>query len=101
METSPLNPMVFYPRFPHIVKKIFKFLDMESLKNSRNVAKPWQEYIDNQNFLWNKIANTLGANEAFQLACKNGHLKMVNMLMQKPSKFDIELNAKYRVSLKK
>ena len=26
METSPLNPMVFHPRFPHIVEKILDFL---------------------------------------------------------------------------
>ena len=94
METSPLNPMVFHPRFPHIVEKIFDFLDIKSLKNFREVSRPWQEYIDIQNFLWNKIANTLGGNKAFQLACKNGHLKMVNMLMLKSFKFDIEMNAK-------
>ena len=98
METSNLNPMVFLPRFSHIVEKIFNLLDIKSVKSFRKVAKPWQEYIDDKNFLWKKIANIIGGNKAFQLACKNGHLKMVNMLMQNLSKFDIELNAKYKVS---
>ena len=94
METSTLNPLVFYPRFPHIVEKIFHFLEIKTLKDFRRIAKRWQEYIDNQNLLWNKIANKLGGNMAFKLACTNGHLKMVNFLVQKPSKFDIQQNTK-------
>ena len=90
-----MNPIAFHPRFPHIIEKIFNFLDIKSLKNLRNVAKPWQECIDGQNFLWNKIENTIGGNKAFQLACVKGHLKMVNFLMQRPSKFDIEVNAEF------
>ena len=73
IKISPLNPMVFYPRFPHIPEKIFGLLDKKSLKHCREVAKSWQNCIDNRNLLWNKIAEDEGSNEAFQFACKNGN----------------------------
>ena len=93
METLPLNPMVFNPRFPHLVQKIFNYMDIKSLKNCREVAKLWQNHIDISNLLWIKIVNKLGGTEAFQLACKNSHSKMVQMILHNPSKFDIDVNA--------
>ena len=95
MNVLPLNPMVFYPRFQHITEQIFEKLDSKSLKNCRKVSKSWQECIDNQNILWNKIVKKKGGNKTFQLACKNGHSKMVEMLIKKPAKFNIDLNAKH------
>ena len=47
METLPLNPMVFNPRFSHLVQKIFNYMDIKSLKNCKEAAKPWQNHIDN------------------------------------------------------
>ena len=94
MNVPPLNPMVFYPRFQHITEQIFEKLDSKSLKNCRKVSKSWQECIDNQNILWNQIVEKEGGNKTFQLACKNGHSKMVEMLIKKPAKFKIDLNAK-------
>ena len=85
--------MVFYPRFPHIAEQIFKHLDKKSLINYREVTKSWQECIDNSNLLWIEIVKEIGGNEAFQLACRKGHSKMVEMLIQNPVKFNIELNA--------
>ena len=95
MKMPPLNPMVFYPRFQHITEQIFEKLDGNSLKNCRKVSKSWQECIDNRNILWNKIVEKEDGNKTFQLACKNGHSKMVEMLIKKPAKFNIDLNAKY------
>ena len=69
-------------------------MDSKSLKNCRKVSKSWQECIDNQNILWNKIVEKKGGNETFQLACKNGHSKMAEMLIQKAAEFNIELNGK-------
>ena len=89
-----LNPTIFFPRFPHIAEQIFACMEDKSLKNSRQVSKSWLNYIDNQNFLWNKIVQKEGGNKAFQKACKNGHSKMVEMLIQKSTKFDIDFNAK-------
>ena len=93
LEVPILNPMVFYSRFPHISEQIFKQLDEKSLQNSREVAKSWQECIDDSNLLWIEIVKEIGGNEAFQLACRKGHSKMVEMLIQNPVKFNIELNA--------
>ena len=70
----PLNPMIFYARFPHITEKIFQNLDEDSLKSSRLVSKSWQNCIDNQNILWKKILKDEDAERAFQLACTSGHL---------------------------
>ena len=89
-----LNPMIFLPRFPHIAEQIFACMEDKSLKNSRQVSKSWLNYVDNQNFLWNKIVQKEGGNKAFQKACENGHLKMVEMLIQKSTKFNIDFNAK-------
>ena len=33
-------------------------------------------------------------NEAFQFACKTGHIKMVQMLIKRSARFKIDLNAK-------
>ena len=68
-------------------------MDIKSLKNCREVSKPRQNHIDISNLLWIKIVNKLGGIEAFQLACKNGHSKLVQMILQNPSKFDIDVNA--------
>ena len=39
IEVPPLNPMVFYPGFPHIAEKIFDQLDKGSLRSCREVSK--------------------------------------------------------------
>ena len=93
MEELTLNPMVFHPRFPHITEEIFEKLVEKSLKNCREVAKLWQNCIDEWNILWNKIATKNGGNKTFQLACKNGHTKMAQMLIQKSLELNIDLNA--------
>ena len=43
IEIQPLNPMVFYPGFPHITEQIFDRLDKVSLKSCRKVSKSWME----------------------------------------------------------
>ena len=39
IEMPPLNPVVFYPGFPHIAEKIFDQLDKGSLRSCREVSK--------------------------------------------------------------
>ena len=39
IEVPSLNPMVFYPEFPHIAEKIFDQLDKGSLRSCREVSK--------------------------------------------------------------
>ena len=94
-ELEPLNPMVFHTRFSHVTEKIFAHLDEASISNCREIAKSWQESIDNRNILWLKIVQKRGANEAFQLACKNGHSKMAIMLLKKPEEFSIKVWGRY------
>ena len=85
-----LNPMVFHQGFQHISEQIFEKMDNKSLKNCREVAKSWQNCIDNRNILWNKIAKKNGSTKSFQLACQNGHHKLANVLIQNANKFKIE-----------
>ena len=82
LDFSALNPMVFYPGFPHIAEKIFKKLDNKSLKNCREVAKTWQNCIDNRGILWNKIVKREFRNKLFHLACINGNSKIAEILLK-------------------
>ena len=50
MAISPLDPLVFYPRFPQISENIFRYLDNKSLKNCREVTKSWQNCIGEYDF---------------------------------------------------
>ena len=94
-EVPLLNPMAFYPGFPHIAEQIFKQMNKESIRKCRLLSKSWQECIDNQDLLWIKIIEDEDStNKAFQSAYKNGHSKMVEFLIQKSVKFNINLNAK-------
>ena len=90
-----LSPMVFYPRFPHIAEDIFKKMDKETFRNCRLLSKPWQEYIDNQNLLWNKFIEDRDVNKAFQRAIRSGHSKMTEFLILKSIQFNIDLNNKH------
>ena len=44
-------------RFPHLPEQIFQKLDPESLFKCREVAKSWQEVIDEKTYLWLCIMN--------------------------------------------
>ena len=93
LKMTVLNPMVFQQKFPHIVEKVFDHLDQKNLKNCRIIDKSWQNFIDTKNILWQKIVIDIGPNKAFQMACKIGHIKMTEMLIQKHSKFHVDYNA--------
>merc|ERR1712156_1125776 len=44
-------------RFPHIVQQIFENLDNKSLTNCKEVARPWQNYIEDRHMTWIRIVN--------------------------------------------
>ena len=92
MKEQFINPMRFYLRFPHISEKIFQQSNKDSIKNSRKVCKSWQNCIDNKNILWRKIVKSNNCNEVFLSACKNGHFKMVEMLVDKNTQFNQSCN---------
>ena len=83
-KSKTLNPMLFYPAFPHIAEKIFDHLDQNSLKKSREVTKPWQNCIDTHNILWKKLVKKENGNNAFQQALKfeYGANRQVKLLFQ-------------------
>ena len=72
MDIGSLNPLVFYPGFPHITEQIFDRLDKVSLKSCRKVSKSWMESIDEKNIFWTKTIKHEEGNKAFLFACKNG-----------------------------
>ena len=41
IKVPPLNPLIFYPGFPHVAEKIFDQLDKGSLRSCREVSKSW------------------------------------------------------------
>ena len=94
IEVQPLNPMVFSNRFSHITEQVFTSLDKKSISSCREVAKSWQESIDKKNILWIAIVQKIGANRAFQWACKKGHTKMTKMLLKKAKEFHLVINAR-------
>ena len=72
---TPLNLMVFHPRYQHITEAILKKMDRNTIKNCRQVSKFWLDYIDNQKILWK---NEVGS-KAFHLACMGGHYKIAKI----------------------
>ena len=89
--------MLFFSRYSHITERIFEKINKDSLKNSRLVSKSWQNCVDHQNILWKKILVDEDAEQAFRQACKNGHVKMAKILIQKSTEFNIDLNAKGKI----
>ena len=96
MEIPLVNPMNFYPGFPHIAEQIFDNMDKRSLKTSRFLSKSWQEYIDDQNLLWKKIFEHEDSNKTFQIACFKGHSKKAEFLILNSANFNIDLNTKFK-----
>ena len=105
MKMPILNPMAFYPRFPHIAEQIFEKIKKESLKICRLLSKSWLQYIDNQNLLWKKIVEDEKEvpNKAFRKAISMtpistfsafGHPKMAEFLIKNSIKYNINLNAR-------
>ena len=67
-------------------------MNINILKNSRQVSIFWREFVDNQKILWkNKVGS-----KAFQLACKYCHSKLAKILIQNSESFNIDLNSKNR-----
>ena len=46
-------------RFPHIGEQIFKLLDDKSLAESREVSRSWQQFINEENFYKETIAEMI------------------------------------------
>ena len=98
-EMPLLNPMAFYPRFPHIAEQILEKMDLEGLKIYRLLSKYWLEYIDRRNLLRKKIIEKeLDPNKAFRkwllLSPYIDTQKMIEFLIKNSIKYNIDLNAK-------
>ena len=67
-------------RFPQIAEQIFEQLDNKSLTNCREVAKSWQEFVDDRNMSWVRIVNiptTLASGIKFMNEDYDFNLKLV------------------------
>ena len=86
MESLSLNPMVFYPRFLHIIEKIFVQLDDEILGSSREVTKSWKDFIDATNLKWIQIVKIpkmmKKGDKYLHLAARTGESKLLEMILQ-------------------
>ena len=85
------NPFVFHFRqpsmkmqdlmlkFPHLPEQIFQKLNLENLFKCREVAKSWQEVIDEKNYPWLRIVNIptilLLGNTYLHLAAETGQIE--------------------------
>ena len=96
MDLPLINPFDFHSRFPHITEKVIEKLDDTTLKNCRQVAKSWQNYIDDTNVPWIRIVNIpsipQNGETYFQIAAKAGQSKITKMIIQDSKELDLDLN---------
>ena len=87
---------IFISRFPHIVEKILENLDVQSLRNGRQVSKMWQKIIDEKNLLWIQVIKTTkilkNGMKPIHWAFWKGDLKIGKFLVQNSAKLNIDLN---------
>lgn len=67
---------IFISRLPHVAEEILEQLDEKSLRNCKEVAKPWQTCIDDKNLFWIRIIKIptilTDGNTYLHLATKRG-----------------------------
>ena len=72
--------------YPQIIQQIFEQLDSKNLVNCREVAKSWQDHIDNQNLTWIRIVEipTVLQHEDTYLhvAAKTGQTEIFEMILE-------------------
>ena len=101
IEMKPINPMAFYPGFPHIAEKIFGHMDEKTLGNCREVAKSWLNCIEDKNIFWEKAINEKKYNQILRWCCEFCHSGIFEIIIQRARKFNwnrkltnFELNCK-------
>ena len=55
----------------HLASKIFGYLDLDSLRESKKVSTFWKEFIENQRFYWIEELNVTKRSEVMQSIFKN------------------------------
>ena len=77
-------------RFPAVAEDIFKELDSKSMVKCRKVSVPWQNFIDNQKFIWIRRMRKYSENmeqfyEQWKLAIRNtptDHVKELSKVVE-------------------
>ena len=77
-------------RFPAVAEDIFKELDSKSMVKCRKVSVPWQNFIDNQKFIWIRKMTKFSENmeqfyEQWKLVIRNtptDHVKELSKLVE-------------------
>ena len=80
----------FFMIFPQIAQQIFEQLDSKNLVNCREVAKSWQEHIDNKKLNWIQIVEiptVLQYEDTYlHVAAKTGQTEMFEMILENEEK---------------
>ena len=87
-DTPTIDTML--SRFPAVVEDIFKELDSKNIVKCRKVSVPWQNFIDNQKFIWIQRMQKYSSNmeqfyEQWKLAIRNtptDHVKELSKLVE-------------------
>ena len=75
LEFLPMNQVL--ARFPDVGQTIFEYLDDESLKQSREVCKPWNSFISQTPFYWNRMTKYyIGGQQEFSDEWKKSFKKI-------------------------
>ena len=75
LEFLPMNELL--ARFPDVGQTIFEYLDDESLKQSREVCKPWNSFISQTPFYWNRMTKYyIGGQQEFSDEWKKSFKKI-------------------------
>ena len=86
MKVPILNPMIFYPRFPHITEQIFQQLDNKTLGNCRETSKSWMTCINDNNLSWLRIVNApkllRNGDTYLHLATKIGQKDLFELILE-------------------
>ena len=87
-DTPTIDTML--SKFPAIAEDIFKELDSKNMVKCRKVSVPWQNFIDNQKFIWIRRMQKCSGNmeqfyEQWKLAIRNtptDHVKELSKLVE-------------------
>ena len=85
-EISTINPLIFHQRMPHIFDLILKQLDNKSLKNCKEVSKPWNVNFDKKKLCWIRIVSIpkilQNGNTYLHISASTGQSKMSEKLLE-------------------
>ena len=81
-------------RFPHLLEQIFQKIDDESLVECREVARSWQNIIDERKYLWLRLVDIPAilerGNTYLHLAAQTGQIEAFEMALNEEEDKNVE-----------